>query len=294
MKIALHGKVIASGSVDVVRRIFEELRQRKGEIFISRSLYKIAAGAGIALDEYEQYNIDHDFSQFDVMISLGGDGTLLESLTYVGSSETPVLGINTGRLGFLATTSIGQISQALDNLFSNNYGIDTRMLIRVDSEVPLFNGLNFGLNEFTVLKQDTSSMIRVHTWLNGELLNAYWADGLIISTPTGSTGYSLSCGGPVVMPHSHNFIVTPVSPHNLNVRPLVVSDDSVFSLKVESRSKYYLLSLDSRSQPMDTSVGITVKKEQFKARLVKFEGYSFVDTLRKKLHWGLDARNRNL
>ncbi len=294
MKIALHGKVIAPDSVSVVRRIFEELQQRKSDLYISKSLFEIASEADIPLDKYEQYDLGQDFSQFDVMISLGGDGTLLESVTYVGPSETPILGINTGRLGFLATTSINQISQALDDLFHNHYEIDSRMLIRVESEVPVFNGLNFGLNEFTVLKQDTSSMIRVHTWLNGEILNAYWADGLIISTPTGSTGYSLSCGGPVVLPHSNNFIVTPVSPHNLNVRPLVVSDDSIFSLKVESRSKYYLMSLDSRSQTMDTSVRITVRKEQFRAKLVKFDGYSFVDTLRRKLHWGLDARNFNL
>lgn len=291
MKIAIHGKIIASGSVPVVRNILEELFKRNGEISISESLSKIARSAGIAVDRYSIYKEEVDFSQFDVMISLGGDGTLLESVTYVGKAETPILGINTGRLGFLATTSIIQISQAMDDLFERRYEIDSRMLIRVESDIPLFNGLNFGLNEFTVLKQDTSSMIRVHTWLNDEVLNSYWADGLIISTPTGSTGYSLSCGGPVVVPHSHNFIITPVNPHNLNVRPLVVSDDSVFALKVESRSNYYLLSIDSRSQIVDTSVEIKIRKEHFKAKLIKFDGYSFVDTLRKKLHWGFDARN---
>lgn len=291
MNIAIHGKVIASKSVPVVRRILEELNRRNREIFISKSMYEIASAVDIPVDGYQLYKQGDDFSQFDVAISLGGDGTLLETVTYIGSAETPILGINTGRLGFLATTSIDQISQAMDDLFCNRFEIDSRMLIRVESEIPLFNGLNFGLNEFAILKQDTSSMIRVHTWLNGEILNAYWADGLIISTPTGSTGYSLSCGGPVIMPHSNNFIVTPVSPHNLNVRPLVVSDDSVFSLRVESRSKYYLLSIDSRSLTMDTSVEIKVRKERFKAKLIKFAGYSFVDTLRRKLHWGLDARN---
>jgi len=291
MKIAIHGKIITSGSIPVVRNILDELFKRNGEISISESFYKIALAAGIAVDKYSIYKRGTDFSQFDVMISLGGDGTLLESITYIGRAETPILGINTGRLGFLATTSVIQISQAMDDLFEHKYEIDSRMLIRVESDIPLFNGLNFGLNEFTILKQDTSSMIRVHTWLNGEILNSYWADGLIISTPTGSTGYSLSCGGPVVMPHSHNFIITPVSPHNLNVRPLVVSDDSTFALKVESRSNYYLLSIDSRSQTVDTSVEIKIRKEQFKAKLIKFDGYSFVNTLRKKLHWGFDARN---
>ena len=291
MKIAIHGKVIDSDSVPVVRRILEELFRRNGKIFISKSLHKIAKSAGISVDGYSIYEEGMDFNQFDVMISLGGDGTLLESITYIGSAETPILGINTGRLGFLATTSIIQISQAMDDLFERRFELDSRMLLRVESDIPLLNGMNFGLNEFAVLKQDTSSMIRVHTWLNGEILNSYWADGLIISTPTGSTGYSLSCGGPVVMPHSHNFIVTPVNPHNLNVRPFVVSDDSVFSLKVESRSNFYLLSIDSRSQIVDTSVEIKVRKEHFKAKLIKFDGYSFVNTLRKKLHWGLDSRN---
>jgi NAD+ kinase len=203
------------------------------------------------------------------------------------------LGINTGRLGFLATTTQSMIDAAAQALADGTYEIEKRLLVRLETavDVDVFDGLNFALNEFTVLKQDTSSMITVHAYLNGEFLNSYWADGLIIATPTGSTGYSLSCGGPVVVPQSKNLIITPVSPHNLNVRPLVVADDSVITLEVEGRSNYFLVSLDSRSATVEAGLRLTIRKEDFKARLIKLDGSSFVNTLRKKLNWGLDARN---
>ena len=258
---------------------------------MSAAFFDIARKVGIDLGNTSIYRKGQDLSEFDVMLSIGGDGTLLEAVTHVAKAQIPILGINTGRLGFLATTTKSQVIEAIGCLFNHNYEIDGRMLLKVESDEDLFEGFNFGLNEFTVLKQDTSSMINVHAYLNDEFLNSYWADGLIISTPTGSTGYSLSCGGPVVFPHSKNLIITPVSPHNLNVRPLVVSEQSVVTLEVEGRSNYFLVSLDSRSRTMNTKTTLKVRKENFEARLIKFEGYSFVNTLRQKLNWGLDARN---
>jgi NAD+ kinase len=169
--------------------------------------------------------------------------------------------------------------------------LEDRSLVKLESSIPLFKGLNFGLNEFTIHKRDTSSMITVHTYIDGDYLNSYWADGLIVSTPTGSTGYSLSCGGPLISPLAKNFVITPVSPHNLNVRPIVVSDDSEISFKIEGRSEKFLVSLDSRSAPIDASVELKIKKEIFVAKLVKFHNYSFFDTLRQKLNWGYDMRN---
>ena len=183
------------------------------------------------------------------------------------------------------------IADAFSSLENNNFEIDSRMLLKVESADQIFGDINYGLNEVTVIKQDTSSMITVHAYIDDEFLNSYWADGLIIATPTGSTGYSLSCGGPVVMPHSDNLIITPVSPHNLNVRPLVFSDGCTITLEVESRSNYFMASLDSRSTIIQSGHKLQIKKESFQAKLVKFDGYSFVNTLRKKLNWGLDVRN---
>jgi NAD+ kinase len=194
-------------------------------------------------------------------------------------------------LGFLATISKEMIPQAIDALFENQFSFEYRSLVKVHSEKDIFNGKNFGLNDFTILKKDTSAMITVHAYIDGEYLNSYWADGLIVSTPTGSTGYSLSCGGPVVLPQSNNFIITPVSPHNLTVRPMVVSDNSVISFEIEGRSKNFLVSLDTRSYTVDASVQMAVSKEDFQAKLVKLDGYNFLDTLRMKLNWGYDARN---
>ncbi len=225
------------------------------------------------------------------LLSLGGDGTLLDAVTYVGPLQIPILGINMGRLGFLASVPYAQLELAIDSLLRGHYTIEERSLIHLDSDQEVFDGKNFGLNEFTILKRDTSSMIAVHTYIDGEYLNSYWADGLIVATPTGSTGYSLSCGGPVMMPQTNNFVISPVCPHNLNVRPLVVSDKSVISFEIEGRSTRYLVSLDSRSKPVDASIQLAVRREDFNARLVKLNQVNFLTTLRTKMHWGLDQRN---
>lgn len=291
MKVAIHGKIFPEDTLPVIEYTLHLLRKKGYKIHASSVFFEQAKAKGIDLHNIEIYKPGIPFDKFDLALSIGGDGTLLETVTHVRQYETPILGVNTGRLGFLATTNKDLVSEALMYIEQNNFKINSRTLLKVEGDSEIFDDLNFGLNEVTVLKQDTSSMITVHTSIDGSFLNSYWADGLIIATPTGSTGYSLSCGGPVVMPHSNNMILTPVSPHNLNVRPLVVSDNSVISLEVESRSNYFMVSVDSRSVIVKTGLKMQVRKEKFCAKLISFDSYSFVNTLRKKLNWGLDARN---
>lgn len=291
MKFAIHGRKSIDESISYVQEVFDELNKRKAELFISEDFYHTLQNSSIKTGNFEIYNENDDLSIIDFVISLGGDGTLLDTITHVGALELPILGINTGRLGFLATTPKTNIKNAINSLYKNFISYDLRTLIKLESDQDIFNNLNYGLNEFTILKKDTSSMITVHTYIDGEYLNSYWADGLIVSTPTGSTGYSISCGGPVVLPHSNNFIITPVSPHNLNVRPMVVSDNSIISFEIEGRSKHFLVSLDSRSCTVDDSIQMAVRKQDFKVKLVKLNGYNYLDTLRQKLNWGLDIRN---
>lgn len=291
MKIALHGKAIDQETCPYVQEVVDELYNREAELYISQHFLKEMRKYNIQLRKVESFHRKDSLEKLDFMFSLGGDGTLLDTITYVGEAELPVVGINTGRLGFLATTPKEKIKAVIDALYNNYYSYDYRTLIRLDADLDLFEGMNYSLNEFAILKKDSSSMIVVHAYIDGEFLNSYWADGLIIATPTGSTGYSLSCGGPLVLPQSNNFIVTPVSPHNLYVRPMVVSDNSVLSFEIEGRSKNFLVSLDSRSRTVDASIQMAVRKENFRAKLVKLTGYNFFDTLRQKLNWGLDNRN---
>ena len=291
MRIAIHGRKIDGKSKHYVRQLIECLRSRTSEIAISSSFAKNLKQTGFELNGIDTFCDKSGLKETEFVFSVGGDGTLLETVSYVGNLELPIVGINTGRLGFLATISKETIPQAVEALFLNEFSYEHRTLIRVDTDQDIFQGKNFGLNDFTILKKDTSAMITVHAYIDGEYLNSYWADGLIVSTPTGSTGYSLSCGGPVVLPQSTNFIITPVSPHNLTVRPMVVSDNSVISFEIEGRSKNFLVSLDTRSYTVDASVQMAVSKEAFTAKLVKLDGYNFLDTLRMKLNWGYDARN---
>lgn len=290
MKFGIHGKKFDEQTVPFIQEVFDELRKRRSEVVISESYKRVLEKNNISLNDFSIYQEKDNLSHLDCMITLGGDGTLLEALTHVGSTEVPILGINTGRLGFLATTAKQDISHAIDCLYAKNYDFDQRTLLRLDSD-SLFDGLNFALNDFTILKKDTSSMIVVHAYMNGEFLNSYWADGVIVSTPTGSTGYNISCGGPLVLPQSNNFIITPVSPHNLTVRPIVVPDDSELSFTIEGRSKTFLISLDSRFEAVDDSVRLKITKEKFKAKLIKLNDNNYFKTLRQKLNWGLDVRN---
>ena len=227
----------------------------------------------------------------DFLLSIGGDGTLLKAVTYVRESEIPIMGINTGRLGFISSISADQIDDAITDILKGNYKINERTLLELSSDKNLFKEKNFALNEVAVSKKDTSSMIRIDAYVDDEFINTYWADGLVVSTPTGSTGYSLSCGGPIIMPGTNNIIITPNAPHNLNVRPIVIGDNSVVKLKVEDRDQLALVSLDSRSRAFDSETELIIKKASFKIKLVQPQNNSFTTTIRHKLMWGLDKRS---
>ncbi|HCR53798.1 MAG TPA: NAD kinase, partial [Cytophagales bacterium] len=239
----------------------------------------------------KSFDLGENLKGLDAFISLGGDGTLLDSITYIGKNETPIMGINTGRMGFLATISRDETEKAIEHLFNGTFQTESRTVLSLESDKLLFDGLNFALNDFTIIKKDTSSMINIHVFVDNELLNSYWADGIIVSTPTGSTGYSLSCGGPLLYPRSESFVITPVSPHNLTARPIVVSDNSKITFHIEGRSKKFLISLDSRVEAIDGSVNLKIKKSKFKVHLIQMPGQHYFKTLRQKLNWGLDIRN---
>ncbi|MCJ8164742.1 NAD kinase [Pontibacter sp. E15-1] len=294
MRIAILGKPFNDTIAPFIQTLFDELQRRKAELFLVEQFQLFLKNTINLPTGIQTFRRGELLEEVDVVLSIGGDGTLLDTVTYVGKQQLPILGINTGRLGFLATIPYDSINVALDALYQGHYTLDDRALIRVDSDQEIFDGINFGLNEFSVLKRDSSAMIVVHTYIDGEYLNSYWADGLVVATPTGSTGYSLSCGGPLVLPQTNNFVISPVCPHNLNVRPMIVSDRSVISFEVEGRSSTYLASLDSRSTAVDMNVQLAVRRENFAARLIKLHQVNFLSTLRSKLNWGLDKRNDSL
>ncbi|MEL7160852.1 MAG: NAD kinase, partial [Bacteroidota bacterium] len=236
-------------------------------------------------------HLDFRIKRFDMVITLGGDGTILKAATLVRDSGIPILGINLGRLGFLARVEKSRLGDAIRYLAHGRFSTEERKMLYLESNLPVFGETPFALNDCTLLKRDTSSMITINTYINGAYLNSYWADGLIIATPTGSTGYSLSCGGPIVFPGSGNFVVTPVAPHNLNVRPIVISDDSVISFEVEGRADNFLCTLDSRFAKITSLHSLAVRKNDFGIQLVKLPDIDFQDTLRSKLSWGEDRRN---
>ncbi|MGA0558938.1 NAD kinase [Larkinella sp. VNQ87] len=294
MKIAIHGRNVVELATPFIQSMFDELARRQIEVQLSEVYRSFLDSAGIAHHSTQTYTSHLDICDADFAFSLGGDGTLLDVLTHAGPRNIPIVGINIGRLGFLTTISPQNpdaLQQLLQALTIGAYRLDERTLVNLQSEEDLFDGVPFGLNDVTITKTETSSMITVHTYLNGDFLNSYWADGLIISTATGSTGYSLSCGGPLLLPHNSNFIVTPISPHNLNVRPMVVPDSAQLTFDVESRSKTFLVSVDSRFRTVDTGTRLGVRKEKFTARLVKMSDDTFLNTLRSKLNWGFDIRN---
>ncbi|HEY0739836.1 MAG TPA: NAD kinase [Chryseosolibacter sp.] len=290
MRIGIHGKEFNRQTVPVIQRIFENLSSQ--DLYISEKFAGFLKAPVFRKYTWKTY-VPEELSKkkIDLFLSVGGDGTLLETISHIGKLELPVLGINTGRLGFLATTSKTDIDAALQQVLKGQYNLDKRAVLRLETNGDVFGKLNFALNDFTIVKKDTSSMITIHTTIDGEFLNSYWADGIIVATPTGSTGYSLSCGGPLIFPRSGNFVITPVSPHTLTVRPIIVSDSSEITFRIEGRSKRFLVSLDSRMATIDSSVVLTVKKADFKVVLVQLEGQHYFKTLRQKLNWGLDIRN---
>jgi NAD+ kinase len=290
MRIAIHGKPFEDALAKGVEKVFLLLKQHDIDFIISESFHPHISKIGKCKDR-PTYSHSEQLKDIDFMFTLGGDGTILEAVTQIGAKEIPIIGINMGRLGFLATIGLDQIGYAVDQILSEKYRVARRALLRLDNGYDLFDGKPFALNDFSIVKKDTSSMIVVKAYVDDAFLNSYWADGLIVSTPTGSTGYSLSCGGPLVMPHSNNFIITPISPHNLNVRPMVIDDKSTMSFTIEARGDNVMVSLDSRSVTIPTTTELTVRKENFSACLVKFEDYHPFDTLRQKLYWGQDIRN---
>jgi NAD+ kinase len=292
MKVAIYSRVMDHEQKQDVQLLFDELSQAGIFTVLYKPFYDsikdlIRFPSGIECF-YSGHELD---SSYDFVISLGGDGTLLDTVTLVTDKKIPVLGINFGRLGFLASIGKKELITAVDSLLNSTYVIDKRSLIHLDSNEPLFNGMPFGLNEFAIHKTDTSPMIKVHTYINGEFLNTYWADGLIVSSPTGSTGYSLSCNGPIVFPDSGSFVITPVAPHNLNVRPIVVPDTTIISFEVEARAEQIICALDSRKQIVDKTIQLAVRRESFDINLVRLNENNFLQTLREKLNWGLDTRN---
>lgn len=292
MKVAIYARSTNDNTSEAIQLLFSKLQEHKADIWIFEPFYQFVKEKISLAPSIKTFTTHKDLAgKVDHMLSLGGDGTFLEALTYVRNSGIPILGINTGRLGFLANVAKTEISKAVEALAGGKFSIEKRTLLSITKPEHLFGEVNYGLNELTLLKKDSSSMITIHTYINGDFLNSYFADGLIVSTPTGSTAYSLSCGGPLVMPGSENFIITPIAPHNLNVRPLVISDNNVITLKVEGRGPNYLVSLDSRSEVIEDGTELTLKKADFCAHLIKLDDQSFFNTMRNKLLWGLDKRN---
>lgn len=292
MHIAIYNRVFDMEDLPVFEHLFQSFEKNNITPVIYQALYdqlKLKIKFEYPIEFFDDKVAWHPKTKF--VFSLGGDGTMLDVVKYVGKSQIPILGINLGRLGFLSATHRDDIDIAINALLKENYTLDPRSLIHIDSNINLFSDAPFALNEFSLHRKDSSSLIKIHTYLNGEFLCTYWADGLIVSTPTGSTGYSLSCGGPIIFPQAHSFVLTPVAPHNLNVRPIVVADNSIISFEVEGRADQFLCTLDARSESIDSTVSLAVSKEKFMINLIKLEGQNFLHTLQSKLYWGIDKRN---
>jgi NAD+ kinase len=292
MRIAIYSRGIENNQLKDIQSLLSELKKYGAEPVFFQDFFNAFYCAVKMEGEYSTFSSSDDLDlSIDCMISLGGDGTLLDTVTLVKDTGIPVLGINYGRLGFLASIGKEELHAALAALVERKYVLDNRTLVHLDANIPLFGDIPYGLNEFSLHKKDTSPMIKIHTYLNGEFLNTYWADGLILATPTGSTGYSLSCGGPVVFPDSASFVITPVAPHNLNIRPIIVPDNTIVSFEVEGRTDGFLCTLDSRREIVPKEIQLAVKKETFGINLIRLHENNFLQTLRNKLSWGLDKRN---
>ncbi len=293
MNIAVYSTIFKEQHTEFIQDVFDALFQSGIEISIYEPYYQEVKNVIQFRSDLQFYNTSQQLKQqrVDIMLTLGGDGTILSVISLVRDSGIPVLGVNLGRLGFLASVEKSKIEQAIYLIAMGQYQTEERTLLYLEADFPIFGNTNFALNDFTILKRDTSSMITIHTYLNGAFLNSYWADGLIVSTPTGSTGYSLSCGGPIVFPSSGCFAITPVAPHNLNVRPIVIPDSSVISFEIEGRSDSFLCTLDSRYATITAEHRLAIRKADFPLKVVNLEEVNFLYTLRHKLTWGNDVRN---
>lgn len=293
MKIAVYGPLFNERSKSTIQTLILYLKKRAANVVFENNFHaSIVSDSDIDLNAYGFDTFEVLDASFDLLISIGGDGTILRAITFVKDLEIPIVGINTGRLGFLATIPMNTIQKAMDEIFDGNYRISKRSLLTIEVDTKNTSlDLDFALNEIAVSRKNTTSMISVETWLDNEYLTSYWADGLIVSTPTGSTGYSLSCGGPVITPESDSLVLTPIAPHNLNARPLVISSDKVIKLKVSGREDQHLVSLDSRINTLENNTTITIQKATFYIHMIELKEDGFLETLRKKLLWGADPRN---
>lgn len=294
MKIAIYGQYYQNSTEPIIKDIFIFFNRNNIEIVIESNFLALIQEKKIIEREYKTFSSHTELdSSFDMLLSIGGDGTILRAATLVRDSGIPILGINAGRLGFLATVQKENIDKFLQVVIEKKYTLSKRTLLSLTStpENEALNDINFAMNEISVSRKDTTSMITIETYLNGEVLNSYWADGLIISTPTGSTGYSLSCGGPILTPDVKSLVITPIAPHNLNARPLVIPDETEITLKVSGREENYLVSLDSRITSIGNESILTIKKTPFQINMVEIPNETFLKTLRSKLLWGEDKRN---
>jgi len=293
MKVAIYSRGVDIDQQQSLSALLLELNRYDVEIYVFEDLiHKFNLRSAADKKPLIPFRTALDLhNTIDCLISVGGDGTVLDAITLIGDANIPVLGINYGRLGFLASISKDELSAMVEALVHRSYVIDKRTLIHLDANLPVFGMAPFGLNEFAIHKRDTSPMIKIHTYLNGEFLNSYWADGLIVATPTGSTGYNMSCNGPILFPESASFVITPVAPHNLNVRSIVVPDTSIISFEIEGRTDEIICALDARKEIVSKNIQLAVKKEDFSVQFIRLNENSYLSTLRTKLTWGLDKRN---
>lgn len=292
MRVGVYGRSFNDSFIPNIQELFDTMAKFNWEVSIYKP-FRSYLSPRVEIENIETvFNKHGDIeNNIDLLICIGGDGTFLETIHIVRGSGIPILGINTGRLGFLASTYKEDIVGVLNSIKDGKYRLQTRSMLTLITDEQLFGENNFALNELTVHKKDSSSMITIHTYIGDLYLNSYWADGLIVATPTGSTAYSLSCGGPIIVPGAKDYVITPIAPHNLNVRPVVVPDDRTIRLKIEGRGREYLCSLDSRSVTIDSAIELVIKKADFQLNVIQTENQNFLNTIRNKMMWGLDRRN---
>lgn len=291
MRVGIYGRSFNDSSIPHVQGLFNTLEDFGWKYCIYEPFEKFLRPRVKITESFMSFTRCEDIKdKIDILLSVGGDGTFLETIAIIRDTGIPILGINTGRLGFLASTHKDEIHTALENIRDNKYRLQTRSLIKLETENNLFGKDNFALNEISVHKKDSSSMITIHTYIGDLYLNSYWADGLIVATPTGSTAYSLSCGGPIMVPGAKDYVLTPIAPHNLNVRPVVVPDARTIRLKIEGRGREYLCSLDSRSVTIESAIELIITRAPFELNVIQTEGQNFLNTIRNKMMWGIDRR----
>jgi NAD+ kinase len=292
MKVAIYSRGLEVEQEGQLLNLLEELTRYRIKICLYKQLAAPNSAVNMLPIDFTVFSSHKDLDEsIDCIISLGGDGTMLDTAVLVRNKGIPILGVNFGRLGFLASLGKEDLATAVEALVNGSYVVDHRTLIHLDANIPLFGDAPFALNEFVIHKRDTSPMIKIHTYMNGEFLNSYWADGLIVSTPTGSTGYNMSCNGPIIFPDTGSFVITPVAPHNLNVRPIIIPDSNIISFEIEGRANEFICTLDARKEIVSKEIQLAVKKEDFCVNLLRLNENSFLSTLREKLTWGLDVRN---